>query len=47
MMMLRLIERIDQLAMENSIRWYGQMLRKAAAHVLRREDAHIMAWLNR
>ena len=34
MIMLGLNEPIDQLAMANSVRWYG--------HVLRREDGHIM-----
>ena len=33
MFMLGLIETIDQLAMANSVRWYG--------HVLRREDGHV------
>ena len=34
MFMLGLCETIDQLAMANSVRWYG--------HVLRREDDHIL-----
>ena len=34
MFMLGLKETIDQLAMANSVRWYG--------HVLRREDGHIL-----
>ena len=33
-MMLGLNETIDQFAMENSVCWYG--------HVLRREDGHIL-----
>ena len=32
--MLGLNETIDQLAMANSVRWYG--------HVLRREDCHVL-----
>ena len=34
MFMLGLSEMTDQLAMANSVRWYG--------HVLRREDGHVM-----
>ena len=34
MVMLGLNETVDQLAMANSVRWYG--------HVLRREDGHIL-----
>ena len=34
MLMLSLMETIDQLAMGNSVRWYG--------HVLRREDGHVL-----
>ena len=34
MFMLGLKETIDQLAMANSVHWYG--------HVLRREDGHIL-----
>ena len=34
MFMLRLNETIDQLAMANSVCWYG--------HVLKREDGHIL-----
>ena len=33
MLILRFNETIDQLAMANSVRWYG--------HVLRREDCHV------
>ena len=33
MLMLGLSETIDQLALSNSVRWYG--------HVLRREDGHV------
>ena len=29
-------ETIDQLAMANSVRWYGQVLRREDVHVLRR-----------
>ena len=32
--MLGLNETVDQLAMANSVRWYG--------HVLRREDVHVL-----
>ena len=35
MFMLGLRETIDQLAMANSVRWYG--------HVLRREDGHVLS----
>ena len=34
MFILSLKESIDQLAMANSVRWYG--------HVLRREDGHVL-----
>ena len=34
MLMLGLSETIDQLAVANSVRWYG--------HVLRREDGHVL-----
>ena len=33
---LMLIETIDQLAMANSVRWYGHVLRREDGHVLRR-----------
>ena len=36
MFMLRLNESIDQLAMVNSVRWYGHVLRREDGHVLRR-----------
>ena len=36
MFMLGLKETIDQLAMANSVRWYGQVLRREDGHVLRR-----------
>ena len=36
MFMLGLNETIDQLAMANSVRWYGHLLRKEYDHVLRR-----------
>ena len=36
MFMLGLIETIDQLAMENSVHWYGHVLRREDCHVLRR-----------
>ena len=37
MFMLGLHETIDQLAMANSVRWYGHVLRREDGHVLRRE----------
>ena len=36
MFMLGLNETIEQLAMVNSIHWYGHVLRREDAHVLRR-----------
>ena len=36
MLMLGLKETIDQLAMTNSVCWYGHVLRREDAHVLRR-----------
>ena len=36
MLMLGLNETIDQLAMVNSVRWYGHVLRREDGHVLRR-----------
>ena len=36
MPMLDLNETIDQLAMVNSVHWYGQVLRRENGHVLRR-----------
>ena len=36
MFMLGLSETIDQLAMANSVRWYGLVLRREDGHVLRR-----------
>ena len=36
MFMLGLSETIDQLAMINSVVWYGHMLRREDGHVLRR-----------
>ena len=36
MFMLGLKETIDQLAMSNSVRWYGYVLRREDGHVLRR-----------
>ena len=34
--MLGLSEPIDQLAMANTVRWYGHVLRREDGHVLRR-----------
>ena len=36
MLMFSLNETIDQLAMANSVDWYGHVLRKEDSHVLRR-----------
>ena len=36
MFMLGLNEAIDQLAMANSVHWYGHVLRREDGHVLRR-----------
>ena len=36
MLMLGLNETIDQLAIANSVRWYGHVLRREDGHVLRR-----------
>ena len=36
--MLCLTETIDQLAMANSVRWYGHVLRREDGHVLRRTN---------
>ena len=42
MFMLTLNETIDQLAMANSVHWYGHVLRREDGHVLRREDGHVL-----
>ena len=36
MLLLGLSETIGQLAMANSVRWYGQLLSRVSGHVLRR-----------
>ena len=36
MLVLALIETIDKLAMANSVRWFGHVLRREDGHVLRR-----------
>ena len=36
MVMLGLNETIDQLAMENSVRWHGHVLRREVGHIIRR-----------
>ena len=36
MFMLGLNETVDQLAMANSVRWYGHVLKREDGHVLRR-----------
>ena len=41
-LMLGLNETIDQLAMANSVRWDGHVLRREDGHVLRREDGHVL-----
>ena len=42
MFMLGLNETMDQLAMANSVRWYGHVLRREDGHVLRKEDGHVL-----
>ena len=42
MLMLGLNETIDRMAMVNSVRWYGHVLRREDGHVLRREDGHVL-----
>ena len=42
MLMLGLNENIDQLAIANSVHWYGHVLRKEDGHVLRKEDGHVL-----
>ena len=46
MFMLGLSKIIDQLAMANSVRWYGHVLRREDGHVLRREDGHVLRILD-
>ena len=41
-LMLGLNETIDQLAMANSVCWYGHVLRRDNGHDLRREDGHVL-----
>ena len=41
-LMLDLNETIDQLAMANSVCWYGHVLRREDGHVLRREEGHVL-----
>ena len=36
--MLNLVETMDQLAMANSVHWYGHVLRREDGHVLRRSS---------
>ena len=40
--MLGLNETIDHLAITNSVRWYGHVLRREDGHVLRREGGHVL-----
>ena len=42
MFMLVLNETIDQLAVANSVCWYGHVLRRKDGHVLRRKDGHVL-----
>ena len=42
MSMVVLNKIIDQLAIENSVCWYGHVLRREDGHVLRREDGHVL-----
>ena len=35
---------MEQLAMANSINWYGHVLMREDGHVLRREDGHVLRW---
>ena len=39
--MLDLNETVDQLAMANSVCWYGHVLRREDGHMMR-EDGHIL-----
>ena len=42
MFMLGLSETMDQLAMTNSVCWYGHVSWREDGHVLRREDGHVL-----
>ena len=42
MSILCLNETIDQLAMKNSVRWYGHALMREDGHALMREDDHVL-----
>ena len=42
MFMLGLNETIDQLAMTNSVCWYGHVFSREDGHVLSREDGHVL-----
>ena len=42
LLLLALNKAIDQLAMANSVRWYGHVLRREDGYVLRREDGHVL-----
>ena len=41
-LMVPLNESMDQLAMANSVCWYGHVLRGEDGHVLRGEDGHVL-----
>ena len=42
MFMLGLSETIDQSVMDNSVPWYGHVLKREDGHVLKREDGHVL-----
>ena len=42
MFMLGLNEMMNQLAIENSVCWYGHVLRREDSRVLRRENGHVL-----
>ena len=41
-LMLGLNEATDQLAVENSVHWYGHVLRSEDSHVVMRENGHVL-----
>ena len=42
LLMLDMNETIDQMAMANSVRWYGHVLRREGGHVMRKEGGHVL-----
>ena len=44
--MMDLNEAIDQLAMANSVRWYGHVLKMEYGHVLKMENGHVLRALD-